>query len=276
VPGAQPPGVEQGRSRRTWLMAGLAVVVLIVGAIVGVKVAGGGKSSATTASAQNGGQGAPGAGGRGGGRGTVGTLQSVDGQTLTVATRNGNTTTVITSSSTKFAKAVTGALSDIKVGDRVSARGTADGTSVAAQRITDSGTTNMGFGGGGFGGGGQGRRPGGNAPPGSVPNSTRPDNGAFATGTVKSISGSILTVAQNDGTTKTVTTSPSTVVSIVKASSLQDLATGQTVTIQGKTNTDGTVTATAVEEGLAGFGPGRGGPGGPGGQGGPPAAGASN
>jgi hypothetical protein len=274
-PIGEPPGVEQGRSRRTWLIAGLAVVVLAVGGFVGAKVVSGGKSNATTASAQNPGQGGPGAGGRGGGRGTFGTLQSVDGPTLTVATRNGNTT-VVTSSSTRFAKAVTGAVSDIEVGDRISARGTADGTNVAAERITDSGTTDMGFGGFGGGGGGQGRRPGGNAPPSSVPGGTRPVNGTFAVGTVKTISGSTLTVAQNDGTTKTVTTSASTVVSIVKSSSLQDLTTGQMVTVQGKTNSDGTVTATAVEEGLGGFGPGRGGPGGAGGPGGPPAAGTSS
>jgi hypothetical protein len=251
TPSDEPPGVEHGRSRRTWLIAGLAVVVLAVGGFAGAKAVSGG-SGATAASAQSAGQNA----GAAGGRGTVGTLQSVDGTTLTVATRNGSTTTVITSSSTKFAKAVTGALTDIKVGDRVNARGTADGAAIAAQRITDSGTLGIAF-----GGGGQGRRPGGGGtPPSTAPGVTRPDNAAGATGTVKAITGSTLTVAQNDGTTKTVTTSASTAVSVVKASSLQDLTTGQTVMVQGKTNSDGTVTATAVEEGLGGFGPGRGGP----------------
>jgi hypothetical protein len=248
----EPPGVERGRSLRRWVIAGAAVVVLAVGGFVGVKAVGGNGSSATAASAQNGPQG-PGGASRSGGRGTFGTLQSVDGQTLTVATRNGNTTTVVTSSSTRFVKAVPGALSDIKVGDHVMARGTADGTNVAAQRVTDTGTQALGF-----GGGGQGRRRSGNGtPPSSVPNGgSLPANGAVATGTVKSIEGSTLVVTLNNGTTKTVTTSPSTTFSVVKASSLQELTTGQPITVQGPTGSDGTVTAKTVEQGVGGFGGG--------------------
>jgi hypothetical protein len=266
-PTSGPPGVEQGRSKRTWVIVGTAVVVLAVGGFLGAKAFGGG-GSPTTASANNGQGAAPGGGGRG--RGTFGTLQSIDGATLTVATpnSNGGTTTVITSSSTRFAKSVTGALSDIKVGDRVTAMGTAAGTNeVAAQRITDMGTMQL------FGGQRRtGARPNGGTRPteGTGPNGTfnRPDPNTFANGTVKSISGTTLTVAQNDGTTKTVTTSGATTISVIKAVTISDLATGQPVVVLGPANSDGTVNATAVEQGVAGFG-GRFG----GGRGGPPGTG---
>jgi hypothetical protein len=249
-----------------WLIAAVAVVVLALGGVLGVKAAtGGGGSSSATASAQNGGPGGA-AGARRGGQGTFGTLQSVDGSTLTIAGPNGNTTTVLTSSSTKFAKAVTGAVGDIKVGDHVMARGTADGANaLSAQRITDTGTDP------GLGARGQGRRPGGNGngnPPGSIPANGPAANGAppnggpgtSAFGTVKSINGTSFDVAQTDGTTKTVNTTSSTTVQVLKAISLQELVTGQPVTVRGTTNSDGTVTAAVVQQGLGGFGPGRGGP----------------
>jgi hypothetical protein len=239
----------------------VAVVVLVLGGFFGVKaLAGGGSSSASTANTQ------PANGqGRGAGGGTFGTLESIDGSTLTVATFNrganganagGGTTTVLTNSSTKFAKAVTGSFSDIKVGDRVTSTGTPDGTNtLTASRVTDTGTMTGGFGGQGAGGG---RRFGGNGngtggPPPSAPNgAARPDPNSVANGTVKSISGTTLMVTQQDGTTKTVNTNGSTVVSVLKSVSINDLTTGQPVTVRGKTNSDGTVTATNVAEGLGG------------------------
>src|SRR6476469_4986734 len=112
----QPPDVSHHRGRRTWVIAGVAVVVLVVGAFVGVKATSGGSSHATTAAAQGpNDQGGP----RRGRNGTFGTLQSIDGPTLTAATENGSTTVATTSSSTKFSKTVTGVFSDIKVGDRI-------------------------------------------------------------------------------------------------------------------------------------------------------------
>src|SRR5205807_3150823 len=131
--------------QRTLVILGAAVVVLAVGGFLGVKAASGGGSKPTTAAAQ----GAGGAGGQGrnfGGRGTFGTLQSVDGPNLTIATGNGSTTVATTSSSTRFTKTVTGAFSDIKVGDRVVAMGTPNGTNaLTAQRITDNGTVDSTF-----------------------------------------------------------------------------------------------------------------------------------
>jgi hypothetical protein len=259
----------QKGSRRTWMVAGgIGVVVLAVGGFFGVKALAGGGSSTSTAAQ------APANGGGRGGRGTVGTLQSIDGSTLTVATFNrggnggaagsganaaGGTTTVITNGSTKFYKTVNGALSDIKVGDRVTAMGTPAGTNtVSATRISDTGTVMDAL--GGAGGARRFRNGNGNGngtPPSSLPNGgTRPDPNSFANGTVKSISGSTLTVTQADGTAKTVNTTGSTAVSVLKTVALNDLATGQLVVVRGTTNTDGTVTASNVLQGVAGFGGG--------------------
>ena len=260
----------QGSSRRPWMIgAAVGVVVLAVGGFFGVKaLAGGGSSSTSTASQNPANGGGPGGAGR---RGTVGTLQSIDGSTLTVATFNrggdngtnaaGGTTTVVTNGSTKFYKAASGSLSDIKTGDRVTAMGTPDGTnSLTAARITDTGTMNAALGPGGGGGVRRfGNGNGNGAPPPSNPNVTRPDPNSFANGTVKSISGTTLTVTQNDGTTKTVNSNGSTVVSVLKAVSINDLTTGQAVTVRGNNNSDGTVTASNVVEGMGGFGRGFGG-----------------
>src|SRR5947209_7457529 len=275
------------RSRRPWIIGGvIGVVVLAVGGFVGVSALSGGGSSSSTSTAGQ----APGNGqGNQGRRGTIGMLQSIDGSTLTVATFNrgndpqgggntgnaaGGTTTVITNGSTKFYKTVSGSLSDIKTGDRVTAMGTPGTNAVTAARIIDTGTMADAFGGPGGGGGGARRFRGndtqngnGSTPP-SNPNVTRPDPNSFANGTVKSISGSTLTVTQQDGTTKTVDTNGSTAVSVLKAVSINDLATGQVVVVRGTTNSDGTVSATSVSDGVGGFRRGGGFGGGDGGGGG--------
>jgi hypothetical protein len=246
-----PDVASRRRSPRVWIAVAILAVVLAVGGFFGIKAAGGSSTKSSTAAAAG-----PGGGQRGGG--TVGTLQSVDGSTLTISSFNGGNTTVITSSSTKFMKAVTGALSDIKVGDHVAVMGTADGTNaITAQRITDNGTNNN-FGARGQGGPRNGTRPGGNAPNANPP-AGAPNPGGFANGTVKNISGTIVTVAETNGTTVTVNTGSGTTVSVLRASSLQGLITGQQVRVAGTTNSDGTVTARTVEQGLGGFGAGRGG-----------------
>src|SRR5690242_2906083 len=174
----------EARTRRPWMIAAIvAAAVLVVGGFFGVKAIAGGGSTSTSTASQGTGNG-PGNGGR---RGTVGTLQSIDGSTLTVATfnRGGNnagandgTTTVITNGSTKFYKAVSGSLSDVKTGDRVTAMGTPDGTNaVTAARIIDTGTmTADGFGGPGGGQGGRRFRNGGNGDNGQNNNGTAPSN----------------------------------------------------------------------------------------------------
>jgi hypothetical protein len=66
----------------------------------------------------------------------------------------------------------------------------------------------------------------------------------------------------------TVKTSPATKVGVARPTTLAGLTVGQQVTVTGTTNSDGTVVATAVRQGVGGFGFGRGGGGG-GGPGGP-------
>jgi len=275
---AQPSAPQGGggwtRSPRTWIVAAVALVVLVVGGVLGANALSGGGSSSASTGAQGPGNGA--GQGNPARRGTAGTLQSIDGSALTVATFNrgdnsnnagGGTTTVITNGSTKFYKAVTGSFSDIKAGDRVTATGTPDGTnSVTATRITDTGTMTA-LGGPGGGGGGRRFRGNGNgnangaAPPSAMPNeAARPDPNSFANGTVKSISATTLTVTQAHGTTETVNTNGSTAVSVLKAVSISELTTGQPVTVRGNNNSDGTVMASNVVQGLGGgFGRGFGG-----------------
>jgi hypothetical protein len=251
---SEPPGVSHHRGRRTWVIVGVAVVVLGVGAFVGVKAASGGGSKATTAAAQ-----APADGGQQGTRrgGTFGTLKSIDGPNLTIETGNGNTMVATTSSSTRFTKTVPGAFSDIKVGDRVIAMGAPNGTdAITAERITDNGTMSGALGEPGRGPG-QGRRFNGSAPPPSGSNGqnggTRPDAGGFAGGTVKSISGTTLTLTGPNNQAMTVSTTPTTAVSVLKQVSVGDLTVGQPVVVRGPTNSDGTITANTVQEGAAGF-----------------------
>jgi hypothetical protein len=54
----------------------------------------------------------------------------------------------------------------------------------------------------------------------------------------------------------TVTTSSSTTVSLRVASTLEALAVGQTVQVQGQADADGTVAANSINQGATGFGPG--------------------
>src|SRR4051794_25757410 len=167
-PVGETPATEyappERRARRPWVIAAVVgVIVVIVGAIFGVKaLAGGGSSSSASTASQGQAQ------GNRGRRGTIGMLQSIDGSTLTVATFNrggghtngggagaaGGTTTVPPTVPTRFYKGAGGPLSDVKVGARVTARGTPAGdNAVTAERITDTGTMNAGFGGPGGGDG---------------------------------------------------------------------------------------------------------------------------
>ncbi|MBV8161412.1 MAG: hypothetical protein JO265_10860, partial [Acidimicrobiia bacterium] len=87
--GLAEPARPQGgggwtRSPRIWIIGAVALVVLVVGGVVGANALSGGGSSSTSTNSQ-----APAAGGgqgTAGRRGTAGTLQSIDGSTLTVAT----------------------------------------------------------------------------------------------------------------------------------------------------------------------------------------------
>ena len=130
-------------------------------------------------SQRGGGQG--GQGGQGGSRGgfgqngAAGTVDHVDGNSIVVKQSDGSSVTIQTDSSTTFRQQATAQLSDVKAGQRVTAIGTRNGTTVQATTVqigggfggqggTRQGGQGGGQGGGGQGGGGQGGAPGGGAP----------------------------------------------------------------------------------------------------------------
>jgi hypothetical protein len=105
------------------------------------------------------GAGAAGGGGFGGGGRVNGSVKLIDGSNVYVVDAQGNTVKVATNAGSQFSKTVTGAFSDLKIGDRVTIQGPqgADGTYQAQQvTIGGAGGTGRGFGGGGGGGGATG------------------------------------------------------------------------------------------------------------------------
>jgi hypothetical protein len=101
-------------------------------------------------------------GGAGGGF-TRGTVTGVSGSTITVEAQDGSTVTVTTSSDTTVSVTKEISLSDLAVGDTITANGTVDGTTVAATRIQKGDLGGFG----GFPGGGNGGPASGQAPSGS-------------------------------------------------------------------------------------------------------------
>lgn len=96
----------------------------------------------------------PGAGGFAGGGFTSGTIQSISGDKMVVKTVQGTTVTVTTDSSTKISKTSSASLSDLKVGERVTAVGKSTGSgSVTATTVTEGGVLGGAGGFGGFRGG---------------------------------------------------------------------------------------------------------------------------
>ncbi len=95
--------------------------------------------------------------------------------------------------------------------------------------------------------------------------------GGFTSGTILSKDSTSITVKDSSGNTKTIYYSSSTTVSKSSDVTADALTVGQDVTVTGTSNTDGSVTATRIILGSAGFGgPGQGGA--PGAAGGPPAS----
>jgi hypothetical protein len=99
-----------------------------------------------------------------------------------------------------------------------------------------------GPGGGNFGGGTNGSGTNGSGTNGSGTNGS--GTAQATTGTIKSITASALTVTTASGATVTVKIADGT--AIGKATTLAQLKAGQSVTVQGSTGTDGSITATAV------------------------------
>ena len=110
---------------------------------------------------------------------------------------------------------------------------TGTGAAGAAGAGGTAGRTGAAGGGGGFGGGGAG--------------------GGATVGTVKLVDGSTVYLTTSSGSVVKVTTGKSTKVSVTKNGKVGDLQPGQSVTVQGSTDSSGNLAATTVTEGTSPF-----------------------
>jgi hypothetical protein len=270
-----PPAVEPTAARtgwKQWAAAGVVAAVLAGGVGIAISLTGGDNADAVatqdSAAAAAGDAGTQ--AGFPGGRGTAGTITSIDGSTLTLeatARDSGDTSTVTveTSDETTVSESVEGSLADLEEGDNVLIMGTsADGT-VTAQRIVDSGdveATGPGAGGGtGAPPEGMGTPPEGMGTPPEGMGTPPEGMGTPTVGTIASIDGSTFVVETSDGGSVTVTASDDTTITVTKQLTMDDLATGDTITVTGTTS-DATVSASSIRKGELGVGGGFGGPGG--------------
>jgi hypothetical protein len=195
-------------------------------------------------------------------QGTLGTLSAVDGTTLTLETVQGSQITVVYSSDTTLQKTVSAAISDLITDEQVMVSGTleTDGTLTASSIRTGSslgqGSTNEL--GGMFGGpGNNGGQPTPNGDqPADVPTPTsdganmRDDAGAggrsMVTGTISSLGTDSIVVKTQDGSEVTVNVTSDTKIQQTLSASAADLVIGTFLMAQGTSDSDGTVTATAI------------------------------
>jgi hypothetical protein len=178
-------------------------------------------------------------------RGVTGTLKAVNGTTLTITKADGGTATVTTSASTTIRRTVAGSAADIKDGQVVAVQGTSSGQSaISAQQIA--------------------LLPAGAAPNlgGLAPGLGRIDKRAsqfgFAVGTVAKAANGSFTVNEPGGAAVAVSTSSATKVVKTVDSSVKDLVVGQPTVAIGTVNSDGSVSATQVNQGTADLGFGKG------------------
>lgn len=135
-PPPQPPdpsGPTLAAPRRRWTLAAGIVLAALAVASIGLLLPGAGNASGTTGLAGTGGGSGPadygpamhldrgqGGGGRLGSRGAGGTISAIDGSSLTVRGRDGQTVKIATTSATTYYRDTAKvSRSDLKVGDRV-------------------------------------------------------------------------------------------------------------------------------------------------------------
>ncbi|WP_433717560.1 hypothetical protein ACQP2Y_25570 [Actinoplanes sp. CA-051413] len=109
------------------------------------------------------------------------------------------------------------------------------GTGTAAATAGRTGARTGGFPGGAFGGG-------------AAPTAAAPAAAGPTTGKVKLVNGTTVYVEKADGEVVTVRTGAGTTVQSATKGKLKDLKAGDTVSVQGTADTEGTVTATTVTE----------------------------
>ncbi|WP_433797692.1 hypothetical protein [Actinoplanes sp. CA-252034] len=117
-------------------------------------------------------------------------------------------------------------------------------TTSAASGFPGGGTGTRGAGGAGFPRTGASGAPGGNLPGAATTGTAAAGSGA--TGKVKLVNGKTIYVETADGTVVTVKTDGSTTVNTATRGKLGDVKAGQSITVEGATGDDGSVTATAV------------------------------
>ena len=199
-----------------------------------------------------------------------GLIAAVSGSTLQVQNAQVGQVAVTWTAATKFTQQVTLSLGSIKAGDCATAAATA-GSPTAASFTATTVTVSQAVNGrcfGGFGGGAV-PSPGSSFSPRPRPSGTRSfarpsgaaRTGAFATGSVVSVSGSTIVVASRSfgpgagaspaasvGTTtnKTVTLTSATKITTVRSATAAAATVGRCVTAEGKADSTGTVAATSI------------------------------
>ncbi len=149
-----------------------------------------------------------------------GVVTAVNGNTIMITEKRDNTTYTVDASGATFKKVAEGAepttvsISEIAVGDEISARGTISGTTVTAAEVMEGSFMGRGLGGRGH----HGR------------------NGVM--GEVTAVNGTTITVKDMDGTTYTVDANAASVQKMV-AGSLSDIQVGDRIGVEGtKTGTN--------------------------------------
>ncbi len=158
-----------------------------------------------------------------------GTISAINGSTITIteeANEGGGTVTIDASGATFTKDGKTATLSDFKIGGKVFAVGTVNGTNVVATKVF-SGKM------GGRGHGMMGKMMG---------------KGHGVMGMVSAVNGATLTVTGKDGTTYTVNAGSSAVHKMITGS-VSDISVGDTIGVHG-TVSGNTVTATDIMDGI--------------------------
>ncbi|MGD1119632.1 MAG: DUF5666 domain-containing protein [Dehalococcoidales bacterium] len=175
-------------------------------------------------------------------QGIMGTLQSIDGNTLTLTNAQGTQVTVNLDSSTSIQKTVTGTLADLQQGDNLIVTGTADANGNITANTISVRPAGQGF---------TGRNPGGTFTPRRTPNpsATPPAGGSFGnftTGTLNAINGESLTLSTQQGNQITVTVTDATVIDKTVAGTTSDLQPGDTLMITETQDASGNTIAGTI------------------------------
>ncbi len=182
-------------------------------------------------------------GGMGARPGVVGTVATVSGSTLTVTSQGfGNnaattTYTVDATNATVVKNNATSTVSSIAVGDTVAVRGTVTGTNVAATMIRDGVMMQ-----------GRGQK---NGVTGTV-NNFQGNGQPVIAGTVSSVSGTTITLTNSGNTTYTIDASNAKIQKAgVSSATVSNVATGDTVLVQGTVNGTSVVATSVLDQAQA-------------------------